>query len=87
MENKNYKYLYLKYKHKYSLLKQAYSNDLYTQLGGNPDPVYQNINPTGVDAQGYTLMGPGGACASDPALKPTDVRCRPVLRASPSGKK
>ncbi len=42
MEDKYYK-KYLKYKHKYAALKNAFSNDMYAQFGGNPpnNPFYQ----------------------------------------------
>jgi hypothetical protein len=44
MENNKYYKKYLKYKHKYTLLKNAFSNEMYAQYGGTnvfaqPKPV------------------------------------------------
>jgi hypothetical protein len=42
MDEKYYK-KYLKYKNKYALLKNAFSNEMYAQYGGNPNEYVEMV--------------------------------------------
>ncbi len=85
INNKNYKYLYLKYKHKYSLLKQAYSNDLYTQLGGNPltssvPSVAANVQKAFTEKPKLSASPQG---KPGPVYENPDKKPRPLATAAP----
>ncbi len=91
-----YKKKYLKYKHKYSLLKNAFSNDMYTLHGGfpktdqspKPNP-YENVLPSGL------AIRSGQAVAMPPVDKPqlpqavikvAELRTQENKTPSPPGK-
>ncbi len=75
MSEKYYK-KYLKYKHKYALLK----NEIYAQYGGNPPPTV--IDPSKNLAYDTNMPGAPPTAAQAAAIAASNKP--PVLRASPS---
>ena len=91
MEEKYYK-KYLKYKNKYALLKNSFSNQMYAQNGGNPNEYvntpYMEMNPSsGEYAVMTNVKSPSVNSLSTPAAtinkNPLPQQPKPVLRASP----
>ncbi len=91
MDEKYYK-KYLKYKNKYALLKNSFSNQMYAQYGGNPNDYvntpYMEMNPSsGEYAVLNKVNNPSVNSLSTPAAtinrQPLPQQAKPVLRASP----
>ncbi len=93
--NNKYKYLYKKYKHKYSLLK----NQVYGQLGGNPNPLnyapqkdnLPNLVPNTLydSSSPPPAPAPPATCKTGVCPVALDAFIKPELSAKPSppGKK
>jgi hypothetical protein len=80
MESKYYK-KYLKYKNKYALLKNSYNNEMYAQLGGNPDPTKQFTESHRRENLAYESVPVPPKCTTGTC--PVMAAPKPVLRASP----
>ncbi len=92
MDEKYYK-KYLKYKTKYALLKNSFSNEMYAQYGGNANEYvntpYMEMNPSSGEYAVMTNINspPVPNALSTPKAtinkNPLPQQPKPVLRASP----